>query len=395
MPSRMRERFFDTAGLTMKEAEAFGTDFARTQRDIMFWIADLANYAAATWPDSHHQIWPEWVSPGLIQRAAGVGRAYSNERDRTHACTYSQYMQVAGKDDRHTLLDTIEADGLTTDESRKTLSESPKARWLLAVDVSYHLHRHWFSGAGVEAATRVTQWLQRTVARLKEKGLTDVACCFESPRNFRKELTKDWEDRYKDRPPKDMELRQQIQLVGELLHGAGFRCVSVDGFESDDLLASYAAQFPGRITILSQDKDMRQCLSEKCNMLMDVEWIEDETSGEPVPQYKWLSAKQHTDATGIRPEQWAERQALMGDACDGIKGAPGIGDTGSTALIKSFGSASAAIQAAKDSDEGLLSMPRGKITAKGLLEFEPKLQITMQLVTLCRDCSIPFDTRIA
>ena len=151
-------------------------------------------------------------------------------------------MQQTNRSDRHERLAAIEEAGLTTDESRQQSAEpaeQTRPRWLLAVDVHFHLHRHWFSGAGIEAAVQVTDWVQR------------------SKINNRKELTEDWEDKYKSRPPKDPELGQQLNLVRELLEGRGYCCALVDGFEADDVMASFAAQFPGKVTLLSADKDVR------------------------------------------------------------------------------------------------------------------------------------------
>lgn len=387
--ARMRKRFLDCSNMTIEEAESWGKDLAETQRDIMFFIGDLARYAEARWPDSHFQIWPDWVSPGMISRAAGVAKAYPNERDRQHEATYSQYMQQSKKPDSQERLAEIVDKGLTTDESRKVEQSERGERWLLAIDVNYFLHRFWFSGAGIESAVSVATWIQRTVERLKEKGLTDVVCCFDSHRNDRKELTKDWEDRYKDRPPKDPELGQQLALVHDLLSGRGFACVSVDGMEGDDVMASYAKQFDGRITLMTQDKDCRQCLSSKCNILLDVTWTQDETSGDHLPEYKWLSAKQHTEATGIRPDQWTGYQAIMGDNCDGIKGVAGIGEKGAADLIKEFGSADGAITAAKADDERIKPKKR-----EALIEFEGKKDVTLQLVTLKTDLQLPASTRI-
>jgi 5'-3' exonuclease len=388
--TRMRKRFLDCSGLDMEQCQSFGEGLCAQQRDVMFQLGDLARYAEAKWPDTWQQVFPEWVSPGMIARAAGVCRAYPNEADRESEATYSQYTQNASKPDRLTRLAQIVDKGLTTDESRAAdKQERDRPRWLLAVDVHYFLHRFWFSGAGVEAAVGVATWIQRTVERLKEKGLTDCACCFDSKVNHRKEFTKDWEDRYKDRPAKDAELVQQLNLVHELLQGRGLACVSIEGMEADDCMASFAKQFEGRVTLLTQDKDCRQCLSDKCNMLLDVEWTEDETTGDMLPDYKWLSAKQHTDATGIPPHQWIEYQAIMGDATDGIKGAVGIGEKGSADLVKLFGTVEAAIAAAKADDERIKPAKR-----KALIEFESKAAITRQLVTLRTDLSLPNATRI-
>ena len=387
--SRMRKRFFDCSQMTMEEAEAWGKELAGIQRDILFWCGDLARYAQDNWPDSQFQVWPETVSPGMVARTAGVCRAYPAEQDRQHEATFTQYLQQAKKPDRHERLEEVVDKGLTTDESRKVEQVERSERWLLAIDVNYFLHRFWFSGAGIESAVSVATWIQRTVERLKEKGLTDVACCFDSHRNDRKELTKEWEDKYKDRPPKDPELGQQLSLVHDLLSGRGFACVSVDGMEGDDVMASYAKQFDGRITLMTQDKDCRQCLSSKCNILLDVTWIQDETSGDHLPEYKWLSAKQHTEATGIRPDQWTAYQAIMGDNCDGIKGAAGIGEKGAADLIKAFGSVEGAIEAAKADDDRI--KPK---KCAALIEFEDKKDITLQLVTLKTDLQLPASTRL-
>ncbi len=388
--ARARKRFFDCKDLTIQEAEQWGTDVCQLQRDIMFWIGDLARHCEARWPDTHHQVWPEWVSPGMLARAAGVARAYPTEKERQAEATYTIYMQNTSQPDRIQRVQAHVDAGRTSDEARNVDHErANRPRWLLAVDVDYFLCRFWFSGAGVEAAVGVASWVHRTVERLKEKGLTDVACCLDSKVNHRKELTTEWEDKYKDRPPKDPELVQQLQLVRELLDGHGYSCVCVDGMEADDCMASFAAQFAGRITLLTQDKDMRQCLSDHCNMLLDVEWTKDDTTGDMVPDYKWLSARQHTDATGIQPVQWADFQAIMGDAVDGIKGVPGIGEKGAADLIKQFGSVFAVIEAAKADDERIKPKRR-----KALIEFVAKLDVTRQLVTLREDLDLPSSTRI-
>ena len=391
MPQRMNKRFLDCSMMTIEEAESYGTGLAEQQRDVMFQLGDLARYAEARWPDNHYQVWPEWVSHGLIARAAGVARAYPNQADRLHDVTFTQYMQNAGRQDRHERLAAIVEKGLTSDESRKA-DWDEQQRWLLAIDVHFHLHRFWYSGAELESAMSVASWVGRLVERLKEKQLTDVVCCFDSKRNLRKELVErapEFEEKYKDRPPKPEGLGHQLTLVRELLEKAGYCCVSQDGFEADDFLASFSKQFDGRVSISSADKDLRQCLSDKCNMLLDVEWSEDETSGDMVPEYKWLSGKSHTEATGIRPDQWAEYQAIMGDPVDGIKGAVGIGEKGAADLIKEFGTVEGAIQAAKDDHESIRPKKR-----EALIEFEPKADITRQLVLLKTDLQIPTTTRI-
>jgi 5'-3' exonuclease len=392
MTGPLQELWLDASQIPKEEMEAFGEYLINQQQSLNWWIGDLARAARVRFgEDNYSQVFPPTVSPGLIQRCEAVAKAYPKE-SRNPLATWSIHMREASRPDRiKRVQDHVDA-GRTSDEaakaSRGKRSEDER-HWLLAVDVNYFLHRFWYSGAGVEAAVGVATWIQRTVERLREKGLTDVACCFDSKVNHRKELTKDWEKRYKDRPPKDPELGQQLNLVYELLKGHGFACVLIEGMEADDVMASYAKQFDGRVTLLSQDKDLKQCLSDKCNMLLDVEWTEDETSGQQLPDYKWLSAKQHTEATGIPPNQWVEYQAIMGDATDGIAGANGIGQKGAADLVKQFGTVEAVIEAAKNGDESIREKKR-----QALIEFESRLEVTRQLVTLHTDLELPSATRI-
>lgn len=393
MSSRLQPLFLDTKGLDAAQLESFGTGLAEQQRAVNWMIGDVAKAAKRLLgEDNYSQVFPEWMSVGLVQRCEAVASAFPREEDRNPLATWSQHMNVANKPNRVALVEAMV--GETSDESRKRLTderaEDSRPRWLLAIDVNYYLHRFWFSGAGVEAAVGVARWVQRTVERLKrDKGLTDVACCFDGPNNHRKLLTAEWEDKYKDRPQKDPELVQQLQLVRELLAGHGFACVLQEGMEADDVMASYAAQFDGRVTILSQDKDMRQCLFGECNILLDVEWTEDETTGDAKPEYKWLTAKTHTEATGIRPDQWSDYQTIMGDNVDGVKGVVGVGEKGAADLIKEFGTVEKVIAAAKDDDERIKAKKR-----EALIEFEGKLEVTRQLVTLRTDLPLPETTRI-
>lgn len=377
---------------TLESLSSFGDGFANWQRAVMWWIGDLAKYAEARFPDTWQQVFPEWMSPGLIARCAAVSKAYPKEEDRNILATWSQHMQMANKPNRVELVAAVVDKGQTTDESRKGITEDNRARWLIAFDVHYFLHRHYYSGAGFESAMQVSQWIQRTVARLKEMGATDVLCAFEGRGSFRKELTAgdEWaEQRYKDRPPKPEDLSRQLHIVRELLEKEGFCCVSIDGCEADDVLASAANRFTGKTTIVSSDKDLRQCLNDHVNILLEVEWTEEPQSGELLPDYKWLTAKQHTEATGISPILWADFQCIMGDTVDGIKGVAGIGEKGAADLIKQFGNVKRAIQAARNGDESIKPKKR-----EALLEFEPRLDVTAKLVLLLSDLHIPQNTRI-
>jgi len=399
--SRMQELFLDTSGLDVAGLEAWGRDLAWWQRQINWYIGQLAIAAKEKLGDENYsQVFPSDVSPGLIQRCEAVARAYA-PKDRNPLASWTVHMTHANKPNRIALVAASVDAGRTSDEERdhakakQTDGNSTRQRWILCIDVNYHVTRMWASGAETEAAKQVSEWIKRTVERLKEKGLTDVVCCFDSGNSFRKELTKDWEDKYKNRATKDPELGQQLRLAEEML--SEFCSAKMDTFEADDLMASFAKQFDGKVTLLTVDKDMRQCLSPKCNMLVAVDWVEDPTSGEMLPDYKWVSVKDHlkgctyngTAVEGVSPEQWTTFQALAGDSSDTISGAAGIGAKIAADLVKEFGTIEAIIAAAKDDDPRITAKKR-----EALIEFESKYETTLKLVTLRTDLPVPKTTKV-
>ena len=390
MASRMNELHLDLTDIDLAGLKAWGRDLAEWQRNLNWYIGDLAIAARDMLGDDYAQVFPSGMSLEVIKRCEAVSRAYPIEY-RNPSLSWSTHELHSGKPNR---LELIASPLPPVDEPKQTIQDD-RVRWLLAIDVNYHVTRMWASGAETEAAKEVSAWIKRTVGRLKEKGLTDVVCCLDSPSSFRKELTKEWEDKYKDRATKDPELIQQLRLVEDMV--SEFCCAKADGFEADDFMASFAKQFDGKVTMFTVDKDMRQCLSSKCNMLVDVQWSEDPTSGQMLPEYKWVSVKDHlngctyngTAVSGISPEQWTSFQCLAGDSSDNISGAEGIGATIAANLIKEFGTIEAIIQAAKDGDDRITRKKR-----EALIAFEPKYEITRQLVTLRTDLPIPTTTRI-
>lgn len=394
MTSRMNELFLDLSGVDLAGLVAWGRDLAEWQRNINWYIGDLAIAARDMLGNQYYTLFPPGMSLNVIEQCELVARAYA-PKDRNPLACWAIHMQHAGRSNRLELVAPPATKAESDEPKQQESQDDNRVRWLLAIDVNYHVTRMWASGAGTEAAKEVSAWIKRTVTRLKEKGLTDVVCCLDSSNSFRKELTKQWEDKYKDRATKDPELIQQLRLAEDMV--SEFCCVKADGFEADDFMASFAKQFNGKVTLFTVDKDMRQCLSPKCNMLVDVQWSEDPTSGQMLPDYKWVSVKDHlkgctynsTTVADISPEQWTSFQCLAGDSSDNISGAEGIGATIAANLIKEFGTIEAIIQAAKDDDDRITKKKR-----EALIAFEPKLEITRQLVTLRTDLPLPTTTKI-
>lgn len=406
------------------------------QRDILWQIGDISRAMEHQHPNTFHQGYPVKVSPDLISRCQAVSAAYRIP-ERNIDATWTVHMQLSKRPDRVAAVAASVDAGQTSDEARKNPPppqvEEPKSdpvpeavpadkqRWLLAVDVNYFIHTYFHSGAGVESASTFVEWLTRLVARLQEtKGLTDVVCCFDSTTNHRKALTETWEHKYKPRSEKEPELIAQLNLVQRLLKEVNLPVVSLPDMEADDVMASYSKQFDGKVTLLTGDKDMRQCLSTSCNILQSVTWEENSETGKMVPTYQWIkerwsekdkkrweehpeekpdNVKSHFDdgstynstkIVGVSAEQWPHFQVLVGDSTDGIKGCQGIGAKGAMELIKAHGTVQGVIAACKDNKADLSEKKRLDV-----LDFEEVSETMLKLTTLRTDLPVPQTTRIS
>ena len=118
----------------------------------------------------------------------------------------------------------------------------------------------------------------------------------------------------RDATPED--LVRQMEPIVRMVKALGIPVEISDGCEADDCIASLAARFSAQrpVIIVSGDKDLKQCLGPNVYM-----W--DPASKEE----KLLSAADFTAESGLRPDQWADVQALVGDTSDNIPGVPGIG----------------------------------------------------------------------
>src|SRR3546814_10883766 len=122
-------------------------------------------------------------------------------------------------------------------------------------------------------------------------------------------------------------------MIRDATRAFSLPCIDEAGFEADDIIASYtkAAVAQGwHVTIVSSDKDLMQLIQPGVDMY---DTMKNERRGADYVMTKF----------GVRPEQWGDVLALMGDSVDNVPGVPGIGpktaDRKSTRLNSSHYSA--------------------------------------------------------
>lgn len=119
----------------------------------------------------------------------------------------------------------------------------------------------------------------------------------------------------------------QLPDVYEALSFLGIRYIETTDCEADDLIASYALSFgrKSEVVISSFDSDFFQLITEKISVLR----YRGEKTVICTPEY--IEGK-----FGIKPEQYADFKALVGDAADNIKGAEKVGVKTAAALLNEY-----------------------------------------------------------
>jgi 5'-3' exonuclease len=134
-------------------------------------------------------------------------------------------------------------------------------------------------------------------------------------------------------------LSPQIDALAQILDAAGISRPGAVGFEADDVIATLAAAHPGKVTVVTGDRDMVQLVSDRVSVLLTV------NGG--MEKWPLLTPDLANDRFGVRPENYVDFAALRGDASDGIPGIHGIGPKTASSLINHFGSLEAVLEAAK------------------------------------------------
>ncbi len=204
---------------------------------------------------------------------------------------------------------------------------------------------------------------------MREHVGTHLAVIFDAGRvTFRNEIYPQYKAHRPDLPE---DLIPQFGLIREATAAFGVPGIELDGFEADDLIASYArsvAETGGQCTIISSDKDLMQLIGPHVDMM------------DPIRQ-KPIGPAEVEAKFGVGPDKVIDVQALMGDPTDNVPGIPGIGPKTASALINEFGSLETVLSAAPE------MKPSKRKTS--LIEHAEAARISLKLVTLKTDVPLP------
>lgn len=150
------------------------------------------------------------------------------------------------------------------------------------------------------------------------------------------------------------DLAPQVPVLWEVLDAIGLARAGAHGFEADDVMATLADRDDGPVEIVSGDRDLFGCVSERVRVLY---------VGRGVSKLQDLGPDEVAAKYGIPGAHYADFAALRGDPSDGLPGVPGVGERTATALVNRFGAIEAILAAARTDQDGFPAGARAKILA--------------------------------
>jgi DNA polymerase-1 len=217
---------------------------------------------------------------------------------------------------------------------------------LLAIDGPFVLYRSFFAlpesitgtdGHAVNALLGATNLILRIAADREPRAI--VVCFGAEAATYRVDLYSGY---HAQRPPVPDPLAWQFERAPALFGAFGWGHETSDELEADDLLGALASaeeQAGGRAMIMTGDRDMYQCATER----ISVTFLKQGSSG-----FEDVDPSEVVNRYGIGPELVPDFIALRGDPSDGLPGAPGIGAKTAAALLQKYGSLEQAIAHADD-----------------------------------------------
>ena len=162
----------------------------------------------------------------------------------------------------------------------------------------------------------------------------------------------------------------QFDLIHQAVEVMGLPYVLQEGYEADDLIATYAKlalEQGHEAVVVSADKDLMQLIRPGVTYY---DGMKD----------KFFTPEDVKEKFGVYPDKVVDVQALAGDSTDNIPGVPGIGLKTAAELINEFGS----LQSVLDNAENVKQNKRREL----LINHREDAQISLKLVTLKDDVPV-------
>ncbi|WP_181156007.1 DNA polymerase I [Microbacterium sp. MYb72] len=174
-------------------------------------------------------------------------------------------------------------------------------------------------------------FLSMLVNLIKAEQPTHMAIAFDTSRHsFR---TDEYPEYKATRSETPQEFRGQIPLLQDCLAAMSIPVLTKEGIEADDILATLASQGAAQgydVLVVSGDRDTIQLVTDDVTLLYP--------SVQGVSQLKRYDPTTVQERYGVRPEQYPDIAALVGETSDNLPGVPKVGEKTAVKWLTQFGS---------------------------------------------------------
>lgn len=164
---------------------------------------------------------------------------------------------------------------------------------------------------------------------IKEEKPTHIAVAFDvSRRTFRTEKFAEYKANRASTPD---EFRSQLSHINEMINGFGIKHFELEGFEADDIIATFAkeAEKQGFQTLIcTGDRDSFQLINKHTTVLYPKKGVTEMNRMTPQALF---------EKYGLTPQQYPDFAALRGDPSDNLPSVPGVGEKTATKWIVDYG----------------------------------------------------------
>ncbi len=244
----------------------------------------------------------------------------------------------------------------------------------LAFRAFYALPLESFQTSGGQHTNAIHGFLSMFLTILQNEKPTHVAVAFDISRfSFRTAEYPDYKGTRGETPP---EFIGQVPLLQEALKAMNIVTIQKENFEADDILATLSTQGHAagmHVLVVSGDRDTIQLVNDDVTLLYP--------SARGVAELKRYTPAAVEERYGIRPDQYPDIAALVGETSDNLPGVDKVGEKTAVKWIQQYGSLNGVLE---HRDE------IGGVVGQNLRNQISNVERNAKLNKLVRDVELPF-----
>ena len=251
---------------------------------------------------------------------------------------------------------------------------------LLLIDGNAMMHRAYHALPGLtntkgEPVQAVYGFFSMLLNVLQDQSPNHLVVCFDRGKpTIRQSMYAGY---HAHRPALSDDFVPQIVLIHELLEKMKVTIFELDGYEGDDLIGTIAAkavvQGASEVVILTGDRDMLQLVKPQVKVLMPLIGI---------TKTVLFDEARVEEKYGVKPSQFIDYKALIGDPSDGYPGVTGVGPKTAAGLLQKY-------ETFENLYQKIGELPE-KIGLKLATDAE-QAALAQKLATIITDAPIQFD----